>query len=209
MSISKMMSWRYATKKFDSKKKLSNEEIFELTEALRLSPSSFGLQAWKFLVITDPAIREELKKHSWNQTQITDASHLIVLCTYNNVSAHDVDLYIRDMAKTRGVEESSLKGFRDNLVGFAAKMDQAGQHAWLKNQAYIALGSLMTAAAMMKIDTCPIEGFSSAEYDKVLNLKDQNLKSVVVCAVGHRDESDKYSPAKKIRFSRDQVIKFI
>ncbi len=206
-NIKEALNWRYATKEFDKNKKISSEDLKTLTESLRLSPSSFGLQPWKFFVVESQEIKEQLLAHSWNQKQIVDASHVIVLAHKLLVSGHDIDVYIRDIAKQRGVDEASLDGYKKFMQDFILPMDQKTQRAWMKNQVYIALGTLMTTAAFMKIDTCPMEGFSSADYDKVLGLTQQGYASCVVCPVGYRNQSDKYASLKKVRFSEHEIIK--
>jgi nitroreductase len=207
MNIINDLNNRYATKVFDPKKKLSKEQLHTLTESLRLSPSSFGLQPWKFLVIEDQKVKDSLVPHTWNQKQVADASHTIVICIKNQMNAHDVDLYVRDIARQRGVKEKDLQEYSNMMKGFIAAKSQEQQQAWMAKQAYIALGFLMTTAAHMGIDSCPIEGFVPAQYDKLLKL--EGYKSLVVCPVGYRASSDKYQDLKKVRFNQHEVIKFI
>ena len=200
------LNWRYATKVFDPSKKVSDADFEILLESLRLTPSSFGIQPWKFVVVKNLEIREQLVSHSWDQRQVADASHLIVLCRLNQMTEKTVDEYMEYTAETRGVDVSELKGFSDMLKGFVNKMDAEQLSQWMENQVYIALGNLMTSASVLDIDACPIEGFSSTEYDRVLGLEEFGLNSVVLCPVGYRGENDKYAENPKVRFLSEEVI---
>jgi nitroreductase len=200
------LNWRYAVKKFDSQKKLSSQQIDQVLEALRLSPSSFGLQPWKFLVITNPEIKSKLKAFSWNQSQVVDASHLIVFCGIKQVDNQFVDQFVDDMVRVRGGQKADLQGYSDVMKSFLSRLDDKAKKEWVKNQIYIALGNLMTFCAFQKIDTCPMEGFVPVDYDKVLNLDKLGLYSVVVCPVGFRASDDKYAQAKKVRYSLDKLV---
>lgn len=200
------LNWRYATKVFDKEKKVSESDFSALLESLRLSPSSFGLQPWKFVVVENTEKRSELLGQSWNQGQVTDASHLIVLCRVNNIDDKFVENFVEDMIKTRGGSKDDLKGYEDMMKGFLSKMDEAQKAHWASLQVYIALGQLMTTAAHLKIDTCPMEGFSAEGYDKILGLSEKGLTAVVVCPVGYRHESDKYAGLAKVRYPLEDLI---
>lgn len=197
------LNWRYATKIFDPKKKVSQSDLNELLEALRLSASSFGIQPWKFVVVTDKKLREELRKNAWDQPQITDASHLIVLCARTNVDENFVKKYIQDIAKTRGVTVDSLKDYEGSMTGSIKRKDKEEILEWSKSQVYIALGTLLAACATKRIDACPMEGFDHTAFDRILGLKDAT--SVALCPVGYRGD-DKYAKAKKVRFSLSEII---
>lgn len=200
------LNWRYATKIFDPNKKVSDEDFEVLLEALRLSPSSFGLQPWKFVVVKNQAIRESLIEHSWGQRQVADASHLIVLCCPKSVDESTVDKYIEFTAESRGIDASTLSGFADMMKGFLSRMNENQKSNWMKDQAYIALGNLMTCAAMIGIDACPMEGFSAPDYDKIIGLDQMDLTSVVLCPVGYRSSEDKYADYPKVRYPSEDVI---
>lgn len=201
------LNWRYATKQFDSQRKINVQDWDALEEALRLSPSSGGLQPWKFLVVDDPAVRAKLLPAAYGQTQVTDASHLVVIAARNDYTVAEVDAFIADVAGKRGISVESLSGYRDMLAGgIVQSMDQAGRAAWARNQAYIALGTLLTSAAMLGIDACPMEGFDRAQFDTVLGLGERGLASAVIAAVGYRSSEDKYAQAPKVRFEKAQVI---
>ena len=177
------LSWRYATKKFDATKKLSAEAFETLLEALRLTPSSFGLQPWKFVVVENPSVREELVTHSWGQRQVADASHLLVLCRKTALDASQVESYIADMIQKTGAPAEALQGYKDTMLGFIQNLSPEMAASWAEKQVYIALGNALTVAASMQIDACPMEGFSKADYDRVLGLPELGLASVLVLPV--------------------------
>ena len=200
------LTWRYATKVFDPAAKVSDAQFEELLEVLRLTPSSFGLQPWKFIVVRDPAVRAQLKPASWGQGQVTDASHLIVLAVMKQITPEYVDHYIDDIVKTRAVTAESLKGYRGMMVKSLCGKAETETVQWASLQAYIALGSLMTVAALRGIDTCPMEGFEREKYDAILGLAPLGLTTAVVCPVGHRSAQDKYAALAKVRFGRDELV---
>jgi nitroreductase len=201
------LHWRYATKQFDPNRKISAKDWAVLEEALLLTPSSGGLQPWKFIVITDPAMRAKLLPASYGQPQIKDASHLVVFAAKRNFSEADVNTFIEHTAVTRGVPVESLATYRDMLVrGIVKAVDEKGRDAWARNQAYIALGNLLTSAALLGIDACPMEGFDRAQYDDALGLNAQGYASAVIATVGYRASTDKYSDAPKVRFPKEQVF---
>jgi nitroreductase len=201
------LNWRYATKQFDPTRKITTQDWATLEDALQLTPSSGGLQPWKFIVVTDPAMRANLLPASYGQPQITNASHLVVFAAKKNFSEADVDAFIRHTAATRGVSFESLATFRDMLVGGIVKsMDEPGRDAWARNQAYIALGNLLTSAALLGIDACPMEGFNRAQYDEILGLDKQGFGTAVIATLGYRATSDQYAIAPKVRFPKEQVF---
>lgn len=204
------LNWRYATKQFDPTKQIPIETWQVLEQSLVLSPSSFGLQPWKFLVIRNPEIRQQLVGHSWGQKQVAEASHLVVFAIKKNLNADDVDRYLGRMAEVQQVPTESLQGFGNVVKGFIDKPPYPLDiDAWSTRQAYIALGQFMTTAAMLGIDTCPIEGFIPSKYDEVLSLTAQGYASVVVCAAGYRAAEDKYAAKPKVRFATEDVVEYI
>jgi len=204
------LKWRYAVKAFDSTKKISDQDLSTIKESLVLTPSSYGLQPWKFLVITNDEIRAKLRPHSWNQSQITDCSHLVVLCRKTDMTEEHVDAYLADMAETQNTPIENYEGYRNMMIQNVVEgMQKTDKPAWMKNQVYIALGNLMTVCAAMEIDTCPIEGFDPAEYDKILGLADKGLASCVVCPIGYRSDDDAHQNDAKVRFSVEQMIETI
>jgi nitroreductase len=201
------LNWRYATKQFDPQRKINPQDWAVLEDTLLLTPSSGGLQPWKFIVVTDPAVRAKLLPASYGQAQITDASHLIVFTAKTNFSEADVDAFISHTAAARGVSVESLAPFRGMLVGgIVQSMDEKSRDAWARNQVYIALGNLLTSAALLGLDACPMEGFDRVQYDEILGLKAKGLATAVVAAVGYRAPGDKYANAPKVRFSKEQVF---
>ncbi len=201
------LNWRYATKQFDPDRKISAEDWATLEDALVLTPSSGGLQPWKFVVVTDPGTREKLLPASYGQAQVKDASHLVVFTAKTNFGEADVDAHIQRTAKLRGIPVESLAGFRGMLVGgIVNAMEPPALQAWAARQAYIALGNLLTSAALLGIDACPMEGFAPAEYDSILGLEARNLTSVAICALGYRASTDAYAGLPKVRFTKEDTI---
>jgi len=203
--IIKALNWRYATKKFDTAKKVSDNDINELLEAARLAPSSYGLQPWTFVVVTNPELRKKLREHAWNQPQITDASHLIVLATRTDVDEDYVKRYVEEIAKERKVAVDSLKAYQDMMTGDVKTRSKNAIVDWSKHQTYIALGFLLFAAAQKRIDTCPMEGFDPAKFDEILGLKEKHLASTVLCTIGYRAD-DPAAANVKVRFSKSDVV---
>jgi nitroreductase len=201
------LNWRYATKQFDPNRKINAQDWATLEDVLQLSPSSGGLQPWKFIVVTDPAVRQRLRPVSYGQPQITDASHLVVFASKNNFSEADVDAHIHNVAKTQGAPVESLAQLRGMLVGgIVNSRAESARDAWARNQVYIALGNLLASAALLGIDACPMEGFDRAQYDEILGLKAKGYSSAVVATLGYRLASDKYAAGPKVRFPKEQIF---
>jgi len=209
IDVLERLKWRYATKVFDSEKKISAELWEQVEESLVLTPSSFGLQPWKFLVITDQTVKEKLLEHSWNQAQVTDCSHLVVLTALKNLDEADVERFIKDIHSKRGGEVTALDPYKGMMTGFLSGMSQEQKQAWASNQVYIALGQLMTTAAMLEIDACPMEGLIPAKYDEILGLEDGRYATVLACPMGYRSDDDKYETLAKIRYGKDDIIEHI
>jgi len=206
-TLLEQLNWRYATKKFDPTQTISEATWQALSESLVLTPSSYGLQPWKFWVITNPAIRAELKPASWNQDQITDSSHLVVFSIKKNLSSEHIDHFIERTAEVRGVTAESLEGYRNVMVSdvvYGARSLTVNE--WATRQTYIALGNFMTSAALLGVDTCPMEGLDPAKYDKILGLPSKGYATVVACAAGYRASEDKYADLAKVRFISSEVI---
>jgi nitroreductase len=203
------LNWRYATKKFDSLKKISPNDWFVLEESLRLSPSSFGLQPWKFIVITNDEMKQKLKPISWNQTQIADCSHLVVLTTLRHINEDYIDRFVESMAQTRSTSVDTIKGYRDMMVKSLLSRSQEELQQWAQKQVYIAMGNVMTTAALLKIDSCPLEGIEQKKYDEALHLESTPYQTNAAVALGYRHHEDKYQFAKKVRFSTEEVFTFI
>ena len=198
------LNWRYATKVFDPAKKIPAETWAALEESLILTPSSYGLQPWKFLIVQDAELREQLVAHSWRQRQVADCSHLVVMAVKKAYSLDDLDAFITRMAEVRGGTAEALAGFRKMVAGTQAQGYMTKE--WAKMQAYIALGQFMTSCALMGIDTCPMEGFVPAKYDEMLGLEAQGLTTAVLCPAGYRHADDRYASLPKVRFTNADVI---
>ncbi|MFM7604389.1 MAG: NAD(P)H-dependent oxidoreductase [Prosthecobacter sp.] len=198
------LEWRYATKRFDASRKIPADIWTALEQSLVLTPSSFGLQPWKFIIITDDVLREQIVPHAWNQRQVADASHLVVMAVKKNLAVSDLDAFIHRMIEVRGGTPEALADYRKMLDGSHAQGYMTEE--WAKKQAYIALGQFMAACAMLRIDTCPMEGFVPAKVDELLGLSQQGLTTAVLCPVGYRSVEDRYAALPKVRYTASQVI---
>lgn len=194
--------WRYATKQFDASKKIDATTWHALEQSLILTPSSFGLQPWKVIVITDIPLREQLVEHTWEQRQVADCSHLVVMAVQKKVDSDYIDRFIARTAEVRGVSVETLSGYRGMMAGSADMMTRE----WAAKQAYIALGQFMLAAAALGIDTCPMEGFIAAKYDELLGLESRGLTTEVLCPAGYRAPGDKYASLPKVRWAAADII---
>jgi nitroreductase len=204
------LNWRYATKAFDASKVIPEATWKTLEETLLLSPSSFGLQPYRFLVVKDAAIRKQLLPHSWNQNQVVDASHYVVFAARTGITETEIDAFLNRIVEVRNIPRESLEGYRGMMYGsLLSPGAEARIPHWAALQAYIALGNLMTAASLVGVDTCAIEGFAPAEYDAILGLKEQGYASVVCLALGYRSAGDKYAELAKVRKPAADLIKTI
>lgn len=205
-NIIESLKWRYATKEFDATKKLSPEQLNLLLESLRLSPSSFGMQPWKFILVNNTEVRAKLREAAWGQTQVTDASHLIVISVLKNVDENLIKKYIKVISEVRGVSEENLKGFEDMMIGAVNMKSPEARIEWATRQAYIALGVLLTTAAHEQIDATPMEGFDPKKFDEILGLDKMGLESKVMVALGFRSQNDGMANAAKVRFPMEEVV---
>ncbi|MGM0613285.1 MAG: NAD(P)H-dependent oxidoreductase [Bacteroidota bacterium] len=204
MNIIENLKWRYATKKFDKDKKVSDTDFKKLQDVIQLTATSFGLQFYKVINVKDPEIREKLQKVSFGQPQITEASHLLVFGHYANISDTHVDDFIEFIAQERDQKVEMLQDYSQMMKGYINS--RPDKDAWAARQTYLVLGTLMMAAAEMKIDTCPIEGFDENQYDEILGMKEKGLKTVVTVALGYRSTDDEYQHAKKVRRSMEELF---
>ena len=206
----KALEWRYATKVFDATKKIPAEVWQTLERALVLTPTSYGLQPYQFLVIGDPAKRAELLPHSWHQKQVVDASHFVVFTARTEMKEADVDKLIKRSVDVRKLPANALDAYRGMMLGDVVNGPRGKTaHEWATRQTYIALGNLMTCAAVLGVDACPMEGLSPTDYDKVLNLNGSGYATVVACALGYRAASDKYANLAKVRYEIKDIIQQI
>ena len=204
------LNWRYATKQYDPTRIIPDNVWNALEQSLVLSPSSFGLQPWKFVVVKDKALREKLKGASWGQGQVVDASHLVVFAAQKDMTDADVDRFIRSIADTRKVSVESLAPYRGMMAGFAAKARAAGTiPAWAARQVYIALGTLLTSAAVLGVDATPMEGLDPKAYDELLGLEKTGFQTCVVATLGYRAQSDAYAALVKVRYPKSELVSYI
>jgi nitroreductase len=201
------LNWRYATKTFDSTKTIPSETWQVLEESLVLTPSSYGLQPWRFLIVTDRETRARLLPHSWNQKQVVDCSHYVIFASKTTLDSDYIDANLERAAELRKVPVDGLKNYRAMMIEDLTHGARSGVVAeWAARQAYIALGQFMLAAAVLRVDACPMEGFEPGEYDKILGLTARGLTATVCCAAGYRSENDRYAKAAKVRFPIDKVV---
>lgn len=201
------LNWRYATKKFDPTKQIEDDVWHALEQSLVLTASSIGLQPWKFVVVTDAAVKAQLMAASYRQAQVGDCSHFVVLTVRRDLDAEHVDRHIARMVEVRGVTVESLAKFRAMTMGNLDKARAAGTlDTWQTHQIYIALGQFMAAAAMLGVDTCPMEGIEPEKYDELLGLAGTDYATVVACAAGFRLAEDKYATIRKVRFKTEDVV---
>lgn len=206
MNIINSLEWRYATKKFDPSKKLTIPQIETLKKAFNLTPTSFGLQPIKMIVIEDKVLQEKFVKYCYSQRMVADASHLLVLCIENDTTIEDVNAYFDLEKEIRGTSEALISNFRNQLIGMYKNKTLEEKQLSATYQTYIALGNLMTVCAVEKIDNCPMEGFMPEKIDELLNLPSQNLKSVLLMPVGFRADDDIMSAMKKVRKPLSETV---
>jgi nitroreductase len=202
-----VQNWRYATKLFQNGKMIPEKTWTAIEESLLASPSSYGLQPWKFIVVTDPALKKALRPHTWNQSQTEDCSHYLVICAKEKMDESHVKKFVDRMVEVRGGARENLAGYEKMMISDLVTGPRSQvSFEWAARQCYIALGNFMTSCALLGVDTCPIEGFVPAEYDKILGLVGTGYKSVVCCAAGYRGTDDKYAQAKKVRFAANDLV---
>ncbi|MFN4894218.1 MAG: nitroreductase family protein [Pseudomonadota bacterium] len=206
-AVENAFNWRYATKRFDPTRTIPADAWRTLEESLRLAPSSFGLQPWHFIVITNPDLRKELQTHSWNQPQITEASHLVVIASRRTLDEQTIDTFINSLAQARNQAAADLASYRQMISGFVGHLKETNAiEAWTTKQSYLALGFLLSSSAMLGIDACPLEGIIPAQYNKLLDLENSEYSTRVACALGYRASDDTYAQAAKFRFPRETVL---
>lgn len=202
-------NWRYATKKFNSEKKVSNSDLEILKEAIQLSSSSYGLQPYKVLIVENEEIRKQLQPASWGQSQITDASHLFVFASIINVDSEYITRYAENMANTRNIPFDSVKGYADFMIGNITSLTPEKQIIWAQKQAYLALGNLLNAAAELKIDVTPMEGFLPEQYNEILGLAEKGLHATLVATIGYRHDEDDTQHYAKVRKPKSELFETI
>lgn len=206
INIIEQLEWRYAVKKFDAAKLVSDVQIEKLKQAFNLTATSYGLQPIKMVIVQNKEVQTQLVPSSMQQLQVAQASHVLVLCIEKNIDAEYISGYFEKVKSVRGTSDEILAPFKDNIISSFSNKDVKEVHEWSKNQAYLALGNLLTVCAIEKIDSCPMEGFSPEAYDKKLNLNEKGLTSVLVLPVGYRAEDDVFSTFKKVRRNIEDSI---
>jgi len=199
-------SWRYATKKYDSNKKINAYDLDFLKEAIRLSVSSYGLQPYQIFIIENPAIREQIKDVSYNQIQVTEASHLFVFANYTNLTNNHIDNFIKNTVTARQINYDEMTGYGNFIKTIFKSKNQQEINDWAAKQAYIALGNLVNAAAELKIDVTPMEGFIAEKVNEILALDAKNLNAVLIAPVGYRATDDESQHYPKVRKSTDDLF---
>lgn len=209
MKIIDALKWRYATKRFDESKKVSDADLALLKEAINLSPSSYGLQLYKVLIVESTELREKLKVASWNQPQLTEASHVFVFCNYTQVKTEDIEALLTLKTEVQQLPEEAIQGYGDFMKNTLSAFSDEKTSIWTSKQTYIALGNLLTAAASLEIDACPMEGFEAVEYDRILGLKEKGLQASVVATVGYRSEDDSTQHLPKVRKAESNIFEVL
>ena len=208
--IIQTLNWRYATKKFSPEKKIPDDVWHALEQSLVLAPSAFGMQPWKFFVVRSPKIRQQLVEPAWGQTKVAEASHLVVLAIKKDIGPEDVPTYVDRVREVRQMPEDKLEGMANMIKGYLANPPFPLQpDEWSAKQVYLALGFFLYSAALLGIDTCPMEGFIPSKYDEVLGLPQQGYSAVVICTAGYRSEEDRTADLSKVRYETEKVVQYI
>lgn len=209
-AIKGQLNWRYAVKKFDATKKVSDADFQILQDSLVLSPASYGLQLYKFVIVTDENVKKELLPHAYGQSQVVDCSHLIVIASKDTTTIEDVDYLVERIIEVRGTPREMIAEYEGMMKGFVNGHDQDFLKAWNARQAYIALGFLMETAALKEIDTCPMEGFDPKEFSRILGLDKEGFTATVICPIGYRDSANDWLAAlPKVRYPESKLVKTI
>lgn len=206
MSILESLQWRSAIKQFDPTKKVSQEDLNHLIEAANLTATSGGFQPFKLIVVSEGDLKDQLANHAYGQPQVKDASHVLVFAVQTQVDERIIQDYIDRAAEVRNVDKSAFDGYANSMKMYMSSMDTETRFAWSKNQSYIALGTVLTAAADMRIDTCPMEGFEPLKYQELLDLESKNLMPVSILPIGYRSDNDTHSKEAKVRKTRENFV---
>ncbi len=199
MQLINNLKWRYATKAFDPEKKVNGSDLAKIKKAVQLSVSSYGLQLYKVLVIEDPELKKQLRAASWDQSQITDASHLFVFCNYTRVQDQHIDEFLDLTARVRGLDPADLKRYGTFIKKKLAEKSEQERINWTARQTYLAMGNLLAACAELKIDACPMEGFEADRYNQILGLTERGLNAAVIAPIGYRSVTDETQMNPKVR----------
>ena len=206
MDTIQQLEWRYAAKKFDSNKKLSKDKLHIIKQAFNLTATSFGLQTITLIVIGDNSLRASLVEHAYGQNQVLEASHLLVICIQENIRKNHIADYYSNIKKIRATSDEILDPYKKSLIDMMKNMSVQEKQQWSKNQAYIALGNLMTVCAIEEVDSCPMEGFETGKFDDILKLNEKGLKSVLLLPVGYRADDDMFADFEKVRKPLEESV---
>lgn len=206
MNIIESLQWRSAIKQFDPSKKVSQEDLEQLIEAANLTATSGGFQPFKLIVVSEGELKSQIANHAFGQPQVKDASHVLIFAVETNVTEDIIDTYIERAAEVRNLKKEDFEGYANSMKMYLSSMDADTKYAWAKNQSYIALGTVITAAAEMRIDTCPMEGFEPLKYQEILGLDSKNLMPVSILPIGYRSENDAHSKEAKVRKTRENFV---
>jgi nitroreductase len=209
MSLLDSLKWRYATKKFDATKQVSDADFAKIQESIQLAATSYGLQMFNVIDVQDPAVREKLVPASWGQTQVADASHVLVFTVPTQYDEAFVDNYIALKAEVSGISPEDLKGYADFMKGTISKQSPEQFTMWNAKQTYIALGNAMAMCGELNIDSCPMEGFDAAQYNEILGLNEKNQTATVVLPIGYRSDEDATQHAPKVRKSIENTFETV
>ena len=199
-------NWRYATKKFDTTKKITTEDLNTLKEAIRLSSSSYGLQPYKVIIVENPELRAKIQPSAWGQSQIVEASHLIIFANETNVNDTTIDSYLKNISETRNTPIEALTGYGDFMKSKISTLPEDVKNIWTAKQTYLALGNLLNAAAELKIDATPMEGFVPAQVNEILGLDKLGLNATLIATLGYRHDEDATQHYKKVRKSNEDLF---
>lgn len=199
-------NWRYATKKFDASKKITTEDLNTLKEAIRLSSSSYGLQPYKVIIVENPELRAKLQPSAWGQSQIVEASHLIIFANETNIDDNVIDSFLKNISETRSTPIEALSGYGDFMKSKISTLTSEAKNIWTAKQTYLALGNLLNAAAELKIDATPMEGFVPAQVNEILGLDQLGLNATLIATLGYRHEEDATQHYKKVRKSNEDLF---
>jgi nitroreductase len=199
-------NWRYATKKFDATKKVSDADLQTLKEAIRLSASSYGLQPYQVILVENPELRAQIQPAAWGQSQIVDASHVLVFANVTNIGNAEIDAYLNNVAETRGLSIDALQGYGDFMKSKISSLSDEQKNIWTSKQTYLALGNLLNAAAELNIDVTPMEGFEPEKVNAILGLNEKGLNASLIATIGYRHAEDATQNYAKVRKSEQELF---
>jgi nitroreductase / dihydropteridine reductase len=208
MSLIQNLQWRYATKKMNGEK-ISDDKLNAILDATNLSASSYGLQPYKVVVVSNDVIKEQLQAAAYGQVQVGASSHILVFCVPLQLTADDAKAFIENVATTRSIPKEALAGYEGMIAGTINSLSNEQQQVWAAKQAYIALGTAMIAAAEQEVDACPMEGFDKVKFDEILHLKEKGFTSVVILPIGYRAVDDATSKFIKVRKPKEEMFQFV